>query len=98
MVSYSLLADRVGRCGQERRRRKVENLHGRRAAGGVSITLSSCNIPVGWIPRLMLLEALTSASNDEMGMVSASWVAIPNWALMGISEGRTGVQKGLEKQ
>lgn len=62
--------------GEEKKEGK--NLHGRRAAGGVSMSLSSCNIHVGWSLGLVLLEAFTSASDGWMGMVSVTWVAIPN--------------------
>lgn len=45
----------------------------------------------------MLLEAFTGTLDDGMGVALGSWRAIPNWAVTGIMEGRTGVQKGLEK-
>ena len=55
------------------------------------------NVPAGSILGLTLLEAFTDALDDGMGMASASWGAIPNWAVVGILEARTGVQRGLEK-
>ncbi|PKU38561.1 b-cell differentiation antigen cd72-like [Limosa lapponica baueri] len=65
--------------------------------GCMIIRIKSDDTSVGSILGLILFEAFTCALDDGMGMDSASWRAIPNWAVVGILEGKTGVQRHLEE-
>lgn len=97
---YSLAKWGYMRSGEEEKRRRVwlENLNGVRPAVGVSNTL----VPLAIAEELMLgfvLGAFISALDEGQGgpQAAAGHQASIYITGLGYREGRTGVQRGLEK-